>query len=83
MQRMVYHFSFPSSKAISINLNELHNVNKNQLELLNQRVKGRVNSASAVSIPSYLQKGCNCWPDNAAQKMIRDQLHILGDPVNG
>ena len=45
-------------------------------------VKGRVNSASAVSIPSYLQKGCNCWLDNAAQKMIRDQLHIPNDPVN-
>ena len=56
MQRMVYHLSISSSKAISISLNELHNVNKNQLELLNQRVNGRVNSASAVSIPILLTK---------------------------
>ena len=56
---MVYCLGFSCSKINSISLNELHNVNKNQLELLNQRVKGRVNSASAVSIPSYLQKGCN------------------------
>ena len=56
MQRMVYYLGFSSSKAISIRLNELHNVNKNQLELLNQRVKGRVNSASAVSIPILLTK---------------------------
>ena len=53
---MAYHLGFSSSKAISISLNELHNVNKNQLELLNQRVKGRVNSASAVSIPILLTK---------------------------
>ena len=53
---MVYHLGFSSSKTISISLNELHNVNKNQLELLNQRVKGRVNSASAVSIPILLTK---------------------------
>ena len=53
---MVYHLGFSSSKAISISLNELHNVSKNQLELLNQRVKGRVNSASAVSIPILLTK---------------------------
>ena len=79
---MVYHLGFSCSKINSISVNELHDVNKNQLELLNQRVKRRVNSASAVSIPSYLQKGCNCWLDNAAQKMIRDQLHIPSDPVN-
>ena len=48
------------------------------MELVHQRVKGRVNSACAVSIPSYLQKGCKCWLDNAAEKMIRDQLHFPG-----
>ena len=53
---MVYHLGFSSSKAISISLNELHNVNKDQLELINQRVKGRVNSASGVSIPILLTK---------------------------
>ena len=53
---MVYCLSFSSFKAISISLNELHNVNKNQLELLNQRVNGRINSASAVSIPILLTK---------------------------
>ena len=53
---MVYHLGFSSSKAISISLNELHNVNKNQMELLNQRVKRRVNSASVVSIPILLTK---------------------------
>ena len=53
---MVYHLGFSSFKAISISLNELHNVNKNQLELLYQRVKGRVNSASAVFIPVLLTK---------------------------
>ena len=52
------------------------------MELVHQRVKGRVNSAGVVSIPSYLQKGCNCCLDNAAEKMIRDQLHFPGDPVN-
>ena len=52
------------------------------MELLHQRVKGRVNSASAVSLPSYLQKGFNYCLVNAAEKMIRDQLHIPGDPVN-
>ena len=52
------------------------------MELIHQRVKGRVNSASAVSFPSYLQKGCNYCLDNAAEKMIRDQMHIPGDPVN-
>ena len=53
---MVYHLGFSSSKTISISLNALHIVNKSQLELLNQRVKGRVNSASAVSIPILLTK---------------------------
>ena len=53
---MVYHLGFSCSKIISISLNELHNVNKNQLELLNQRVKGRVNSASVVSIPILFTK---------------------------
>ena len=53
---MVYHLGFLCSKINSISLNELHIVNKNQLELLNQRVKGRVNSASAVSIPILLTK---------------------------
>ena len=53
---MVYHLGFSSFKAISISLDELHNVNKNQLELQYQRVKGRVNSASAVSIPILLTK---------------------------
>ena len=53
---MVSHLGFSCSKINSIGLNELHNVNKNQLELLNQRVKGRVNSASAVSISILLTK---------------------------
>ena len=53
---MVYHLGFSSFMAISISLNELYNVNKNQLELLNQRVNGRVNSASAVSISILLTK---------------------------
>ena len=48
------------------------------MELVHQRVKGRVNSVSAVSIPSYLQKGCNCCLNSAAEKMIRDQLHFPG-----
>ena len=48
------------------------------MELVHQRVIGRVNSASAVSIPSYLQKVSNCCLDNAAEKMIRDQLHFPG-----
>ena len=56
MQRMVDHLGFSSFKAISISLNELHNVNKNQLELSNQRVKGRVNSASTISITILLTK---------------------------
>ena len=51
-------------------------------ELIYQRVKGRVNSASAVSFPSHLQKGYNYCLDNAAEKMIRDHLHFPGDPVN-
>ena len=54
-------FGFFKSKAISISLNELHNVNKNQLELLNQRVKGRVNSASAVSTFILLTKRLQLW----------------------
>ena len=42
---------------------------KIQLELLNQRVKGRVNSASAVSIPILLTKRLQllarqCSPEN-------------------
>ena len=49
---MVSHLGFSCSKINSIDLNELHNVNKNQLELLNQRV----NSASAVSISILLTK---------------------------
>ena len=43
-------------KIISISLNELHNVNKSQLEWFNQRVKGRANSASAVSRSILLTK---------------------------
>ena len=65
---MVYHLSISSSKAISISLNELNNVNKDQLELLNQRVKGRVNSASAVSIPILLTKRLQLLPGNAAHE---------------
>ena len=42
-----------------ISLNELHNVNKNQLEWFNQRVKGRVNSAKcsiySISLTKRLQ----------------------------
>ena len=53
---MVYCLSISSSKAISISLNELNNVNKDQLELLNQRVKGRVNPASAVSMSHLTYK---------------------------
>ena len=45
-------------------------------------VNGRVNSASAVSFPSYLQKGCNYCLDNAAQKLIRDLLELPGDLSN-
>ena len=67
---------------ISTNLNELHNVNKNQLELLNQRVKGRVNSASAVSIPILLTKRLQLLARQCSTEMIRDQLHIPNDPVN-
>ena len=52
------------------------------MELVHQRVKGRVNSASAVSLPSYLQKCCNYCLANAAEKMIRDQLHFPGSTVD-
>ena len=56
MYGMVYRLSISSSKAFSISLIKLHYIDKNQLELINQRVKGRVNSASAVSIPILLIK---------------------------
>ena len=42
-------------------------------------VNERVNSANAVSFPSYLQKGCNYCLDIAAQKLIRDLLQNPGD----
>ena len=45
-------------------------------------VNGRVNSASAVSFPSYLQKGCNYCLGNVAQKLIRDLLQNPGDLPN-
>ena len=55
MYIMVSHLGFSCSKIISTGLNELHNVNKSQLEL-NQRVKGSINSASAVSRSILLTK---------------------------
>ena len=79
---MVYRLSISSSKAISIGLNKLYNVNKNQLELLYQRVKGRVNSASAVSVSILLTKRLQQLPGNAAQSVIRDQLLNPGDLYN-
>ena len=82
MQRMVYCLSISSSKAISISLNELHNVNKNQLELLIKGLMEGLILQVQYLFPSYLQKGCNCWPGNAAQKVIRDQLLNPGDLYN-
>ena len=51
------------------------------MELVHQRVKkGQFRKCSIFAI--LLTKGCNYCLANAAEKMIRDQLHFPGSTVD-